>query len=167
MLGEGLSLKQALIKAGYSEQTARCPGSHGLSAEECFDSLKESEGKALPATIREDTRKLLQKAVRRADPVKTSLASIARTAEIVERWYGEGRRMAPDYSKDAGEFVDKVEWLQGVLDELAQRNRAQSVRVIAEENADSEGSSEAQNGRLQITASHDAGPTDVMPHDEA
>ena len=44
MISDGLSFKQALIRVGYAEQTARCPKANGLSAKRCAElALKEDK----------------------------------------------------------------------------------------------------------------------------
>ena len=122
MLGEGLSLKQALIKAGYSEQTARCPAANDLSAEACIEMALQSDKKVNPATLTESVKKLLLKRILDADAKKESLSGIARTLEILEKWYGD-RRPRPHHMDEPAEFVDKVEWLRGVLGEIERREQ--------------------------------------------
>jgi hypothetical protein len=84
---DGSSFKQALIRAGYSQQTARCPKANGLSAKRCVEMALQEGKEALPATLRQSTRKLLARRVEQAleRPEGESLTACARALEAVER----------------------------------------------------------------------------------
>ena len=84
---DGLSFKEALIRAGYSEQTARCPKANGLSAKRCAELALQDGQETLPAALRGSARELLQKKLGSAldDPETVSLTAAARAVETVER----------------------------------------------------------------------------------
>ena len=116
---EGLSLKQALIKAGYSEQTARCPAANGLSAKRCIELALKDGKETLPATLRASARELLQKKLDAAmdDPESVSLTSAARATEVVEKVYGHSEeRIEP-----ARTFAERLKWMQDVTAALNRR----------------------------------------------
>ena len=106
---EGLSHKQALIRAGYSEQTARCSKANGLSAKRCIELALKEDKRALPATLRVSARKLFQKKLDAGldDPDTVSLTAAARAAETVEKVYSHS-----DENKDlnARSFADRLKW---------------------------------------------------------
>jgi len=108
-----------------------------------------------PATLIKSAQTLLTKRSAGADLKKESLSGIARTLEILEKWYGD-RRARPVHDDDPTQFVDKVDWIQGVLDELAQRKREQAISVAVRANVVSGDTQETQDGLLQIAA--DSGP---------
>jgi len=134
MLGDGLSFKQALIRAGYSEQTARCPKANGLSAKRCAELALRDGKEALPAALRSSARELLQKKLGSAldDPETVSLTAAARAVETVERVYGH---VDEGSAPDARSFVDRLEWLTALSEELQSRGIApaadQAVTVDA------------------------------------
>ena len=167
IIGEGLSLKQALIKAGYSEQTARCPKANGISAELCVSAAIKQDRGAIPATIRASARKLLLDAIQSADPKKTSLAAIARTAETVERWYGH---TGDSDSLPPRPFLKRLKWVME-LDRLIKEEAAAQgiidVEPLAparlseaqEDNSDPDGPTVPgeEKGRLGGTQRHGGG----------
>jgi len=79
---QGSSLKQALIKVGFSESTARCPKLNNLNAEQCVKLALDSDETTNPSKLRESANKLFQKTLDTADPEKTGLVAAARAAEI-------------------------------------------------------------------------------------
>lgn len=118
---EGLSFKQALIKAGYSEQTARCSKANGLSVKRCIElALKDGKG-TLPAALRSSARELLQKKLDAGldDPDTVSLTAAARAAETVEKVYSHSDEGS--VQQDARSFADRLKWVVALGDEMRRR----------------------------------------------
>jgi len=138
---EGLSFKQALIKAGYSEQTARCPTANDLSAKRCIELALKDGKETLPATLRASARELFQKKLDAGldDPDTVSLTAAARAAATVEKVYSH-----TDENKEPGarSFADRLKWLTEVGRVLQSRGEAVTVDavVIDAEPEDSAGS---------------------------
>ena len=110
---KGMSQKQALVKAGYSPNTARRPTANGLAAERCVAEAKKLDPDADPSTIAKRARKALGQAL--SDPAKLSKARIgelARTMEVTERYFGGER----DGKVDARTAGERVAWLQELMD---------------------------------------------------
>ena len=126
---EGLSFKQALMKAGYSEQTARCSKANGLSAKRCVELALKDGRETLPATLRASARELLQKKLDAAmdDPESVSLTSAARATEVVEKVYGHSDE---GIESDARSFADRLKWLTAVGRELQSRGEAVTVDAV-------------------------------------
>ena len=116
---EGLSLKQALIKAGYAESTASTPKQHGLSAEECLREAGKLDPSADPMTLLASARKLLQRKLELADPRRESLSSVARVTDIAEKHYGRGQYHV--VVQAARPFAERALELKLCLDELHRR----------------------------------------------
>ena len=108
---DGLSFKQALIRAGYSDQTARCPKANGLSAKRCVELALQEGKEALPTTLRTSARKLLAQRIDKAleRPEGESLTACARAVETVEKVFAGAeepkRQIAPRSFEDRMEFV--------------------------------------------------------------
>ena len=117
---EGVSFKQALIRAGYSEQTARCPKANGLSAKRCAELALQDGQQTLPATLRLSARELFQKKLDAGldDPETVSLTAAARAVETVEKVYGHSDE---NREPDARSFADRLRWLHTVAQELQAR----------------------------------------------
>ena len=134
MLGDGLSFKQALIQAGYSEQTARCPKANGLSAKRCAELALKDGRQVLPATLRVSARELFQKKLDAglADPETVSLTAAARAVETVERVYSHS-----DENQEPGprSFVDRLQWLHTVAQELRSRGIDPTVEQVVTSDA--------------------------------
>ena len=118
---DGSSFKQALIQAGYSEQTARCPKANGLSAKRCAELALKDGKEALPATLRVSARKLFQKKLDAGlDNLDTvSLTAAARAAETVEKVYGHSGE--DGVKEDARSFADRLEWVTDLFAEMRRR----------------------------------------------
>ena len=110
LLHDGLSFKQALIQAGYSEQTARCPKANGLSAKRCAELALKDGKQVLPAALRVQARELLQIKLDEAknDPEKVTLTAAARAVETVEKVWSHSDE---GVETDARSFADRLKWL--------------------------------------------------------
>ncbi len=131
---EGLSFKRALMKAGYSESTARCPQLNGLNAKQCVELALKDGKETLPATLRASARELLQKKLDAAmdDPESVSLTSAARATEVVEKVYGHSEeRIEP-----ARTFAERLKWMQGVTAVLNRRENVIDAVVVDAETED-------------------------------
>ena len=116
---EGLSLKQSLIRAGYSPNTARTPKQHGLSAEACLQEARKLDPKADPGNLLASARKLLAQKIRLADPRKESLSSVARTVDIAEKHYKHSEGSArPDEPRT---FAERIYLLKCLIREVERR----------------------------------------------
>ena len=120
----GCSLATAITESGgYSAQTARCPQQKGLSVEACISEAQKLYGESSLATVLQTalatTELRLAQCVESEESLrKTNLGQLARLIEVAHRW--------ADGTKDrstlkASEFVDKVEWLNGVIAEIKAR----------------------------------------------
>ena len=116
MLGEGLSLKKALIKAGYSENTARTPGQHGLSAKVCIELALQEDRETTPATLVESSRELLKRRLEVAleNPRRESLTAVSRTIEAVERSY-RGAQDPSGSSPGPRTYADRLVFIAGLV----------------------------------------------------
>ena len=123
---EGLSHKQALIKAGYSEQTARCSKANKLSAKRCIELALKDGKETLPAALRASARELFQKKLDAGldDPDTVSLTAAARAAETVEKVYSHS-----DENKEPGarSFAERLKWLQDLTAALNRRGEDSAV----------------------------------------
>ena len=127
---EGLSFKQALMKSGFSESTARTPKQHGLDAEECAK-LALAEDSEVPASnLRRDARKLLQETIANADPKKIGVLAAAKTAEVTEKL----GRFDPDPRELPRErsLAERLEWMARVVLELARRRQVHYTVIAVE-----------------------------------
>ena len=129
----GCSLATAITESGgYSAATARNPELNGLSAERCIAEAKKVYGEMSLATTLQSalavTEMRLSQCVESDESLrKTSLGQLARLIEVAHRW--------ADGTKDrstlkASEFVDKVEWLSGVIAEIKARE-ASTIDAVA------------------------------------
>ena len=124
-------MKEALQRAGYSETTALKPTANNLTAEHCLAELKKLAPHVDPSTAVEDglatlQMKLAQCTYDEESLRKANLGQLARCVEVLNRWYGD---RIPKNPTTAGEFVDKVEWLAGIVSEIRARE-ANTVDVL-------------------------------------
>ena len=126
---DGLSLKQALMKAGYKESTARCPQLNGLNAKQCVELALKDGKETLPATLRASARELFQKKLDAGldDPDTVSLTAAARAAETVEKVYSHSDE---NKEPDARSFADRLKWMQAVTAALNRRENVIDAVVI-------------------------------------
>ena len=145
---DGNSFKQALIRAGYSEQTARCSKANKLSAKRCIELALKDGQQTLPAALRGSARELLQKKLDSAldKPDTVSLTAAARATEIVEKAYGG--RDDQHGKTTARDFTARLEWLVQVSRELKRRGLG---------NEDETGS--PSSGAIDVTAISGVGTT--------
>ena len=121
-LMQGAIYKDALIKAGYSPSTARCPERNNLNVEQCLKELQKLD----PAP---DTKEILQSARRvfsrkllelhdDTKLSKTRIGEIAKVVDVAEKYHGA---TANHGTGTARGFVDRLQWLADVADELRKR----------------------------------------------
>lgn len=122
---EGLSLKQALISAGYSETTASTPTQHGLTAETCLTEAAKLDKRYDPATILRGSRRLTKRLVDawNAKPdaaltEKVGALAIPRLVETIERYHGA---VKADDTSESRTFVQRAFIVQETLTELRRR----------------------------------------------
>ena len=115
---ERLTLKQALIKAGYAESTARTPGQHGLSAEACLREAGKLDPEADPRTLLSCARNTLLQKLRSIDPRKESLSAVARTVDVVERHFRYSGQIEVQGKRS---FVERALLMKLCIEELEQR----------------------------------------------
>ena len=122
---EGLSLKQALIRAGYAESTASTPKQHDLSAEACLREAGKLDPEADPRTLLSCARNTLLQKLQSIDPRKESLSSVARVVDIAEKHY----RHIPGQidARGPGSFVQRARAAKVCLDELERRGLLDEV----------------------------------------
>ena len=125
-------LKEALVRAGYTETTASNPARNNLTADHCLAELRKLAPHVDPATAVEDglatlQMKLAQCTYDEESLRKANLGQLARCVEVLNRWYGDRIPKTPEIG---GDFVDKVEWLAGIVAEIRSRG-ARTVDVVA------------------------------------
>ncbi len=121
---QGMSLKRALIRAGYSESTARKPRRNGLTAERCLIEASKLDKSADPRTLLRESRALAIRQVKAlaalpdsrlvdGDPARI----IPRILETAERWHGDTpddpeSRSRRDFTRRAADVLELVSELQ-------------------------------------------------------
>ncbi len=133
---QGMSLKQALLKAGYSEHTARAPKAHGLTAERCLLESSKLDKSSDPGTMLEAARRLGLRQVRawldKSDAQltdKVGALAIPRLVETIERYHGSVDVRAIE--RESRSFVDRAFTMKAVIEELDKRG------MLSHENAGS------------------------------
>lgn len=121
----GMAQHKALVKAGYTKATARAPHK-GARAESCIAEARKLHPEIDPGKIVEKARRTLSRKLEQLLDDKQAIAranlgAVARTAEVVERWYGD---RAPKDGHSATAFVDRMQWIREVLLELERRGKS-------------------------------------------
>jgi len=133
---QGMSLKQALMKAGYAEVTARAPTANGLTAERCLLEASKLDKSSDPGTMLEAARRLGLRQVRAWLKLgdsrltdKVGALAIPRLVETIERYHGAADVAAVE--RESRSFVDRAFTMRAVIEELDKRG------MLKDENAGS------------------------------
>lgn len=94
----GLSLKRALIKAGYAEKTAHNPAANGLVAERCLLEAAKLDPSADPRNLVDSARRVALRQLRSFEGMSErdlrdgkAIGAIHKLWETAERYHGKGR----------------------------------------------------------------------------
>ncbi len=113
-----LSLFAALVAAGYSETTARCPGANGLSAIRCIEEAWKLHPEAKPRQLLAKTRKLLNRRLDSALASDTlSDVSLIQLASLAEKNYA-GQAAGGGDLGDARSFAARCRWVTDLFAEM-------------------------------------------------
>jgi hypothetical protein len=130
---EGRSVKQALIKAGYSRVTASKPRANGLAAERCLAEAakldRSADSRTLVARARRVLARSLDGLVNKTDDqlsVPRQLNATAKVVEVVERYHGRGLETPRDLDV-ARTLAERVILTKLIVDELLARGAAGPV----------------------------------------
>ncbi len=113
-----LSQFQALVKAGYSESTARNPGRNQLSVNRCIEEAWKLSPEAKPRHLLAKTRKLV---ARRLDSALANHdmndVSLIQLAALAEKNYSDTSRPG-DGVGDARSFAARCRWVTDLFAEM-------------------------------------------------
>ena len=141
----GCSLATALVEAGgYSPSTAKAAQRNNLSAKQCIEEARKVYGDTDLTTLKVHALalaklRLSQSASNPDELRRTSLGALGRLIEVIYKWEGGSK---PHPNVDAASFVDRVEWLAGVVAEIRSREATMIDAKVIEPSSTAESSGE-------------------------
>lgn len=110
---EGMSTKQAAIKAGYAESTAIKPKQNGLTVQRSLEELAKLDPDASPAKILGLARTRAREALESTHGREMRMVDIARILDVTERAYGAGESL--DAFNEARVHVDRTVFMRELV----------------------------------------------------